>query len=122
MGKPRYFGAATREELQDVSRKDRGSRVYPEGPLTYSAVVTAILNYKDTHPNFDNLTTSAAASAVAGELRGEKRYGNVSASGARIKGEGYSIALTKGKNTNGMIVASKASEQVNADQKKKKKE
>ena len=120
MGKGRYYGMATREEKQDVSRSDRGAREYTAGPLTYSAVVTAILNYKDTHPNFDNMTTTAAASAIATELKETGRYGNVSSAGARIKGDGYSIALTKGGGTDGMIVASKASEQVNTDQKKKK--
>jgi hypothetical protein len=119
MGKARYYGMATREEKQDVSRSDRGARVYGGGPLTYSAVVTAILNYKDTHPNFDNLTTTAAASAIAKELKDTGKYGSVSASGSRIKGEGYSIALTKGGSTGGMIVASKASEQINTDKKKK---
>lgn len=122
MGKPRYYGMATREELQDISRSDRGARVYPEGPLTYNAVVTAILNYKDTHPNFDNLTTNTAADVIAKELKATGRYGNVTADGARISGNGYSIALTKGQNTNGKIVASHASERINSDQQKKKKE
>ena len=114
--KARYYGLSTKEERQDVTM---GSGVYPEtgGVLTYSAVVTAIRNYKATHPNFDNLSATAAASAIAKELDKSGKFGDVSAGGARIKGAGYSIALTKGK---GIITASKASEQVNTDKKKKK--
>lgn len=118
--KNRYYGLATREEKQDVSRQDNAARIYPEGPLTYSAVVTAILNYKKSHPNFDDLSASVAADRIATTLKETGRYGNVSAQGARISGDGYSIALTKGKGTNGMITASKASEQVKLDKKKKK--
>ena len=118
--KARYYGMATTEEVKDVSRIDRGARIYLTGPLNYNAVVTAILNYKDTHPNFDNLTTSAAASAIAKELREGGNFKGVTSSGSRIKGDGYSISLTKGRNTDGKIVASKASEQINPDEKKKK--
>ncbi len=115
--KNRYYGLATREEKQDVSRKDNAARIYPEGPLSYSAVVTAIRNYKKDHPNFDNLSAQAAASEIAKELRKEGRYDNVSAEGVRISGEGYSIALTKGRGTDGMITASKASERIKSDKK-----
>lgn len=115
--KARYYGLSTREERQDVSM---GSGVYPEtnGDLTYAAVVTAIRNYKLTHPNFDNLSATAAAAAIAKELDKTGRYGNVSSGGGRIKSDGYSISLTKSK---GMITASKASEQINTDKKRKKK-
>ena len=118
--KNRYYGLATREELQDIGRNDRASRIYP-GVLGYSAVVTAILNYKDSHPNFDNLTIQAASDRIASELTKTGLYGTVRGSGARIEGRGYSIALTKGRGTNGKIVPSKASERVSVDEKKKKK-
>ena len=115
--KARFYGLSTREERQDVSV---GSGVYPEtnGELTYAVIVTAIRNYKKNHPNFDNLSSTAAASAIAKELDKTGKYGNVSSGGGRIKGDGYSISLTKSR---GMITASKASEQVNTDKKKKKK-
>lgn len=118
--KARYYGLATREELQDVSRSDRASRIYPHD-LGYSAVITAILNYKDDHPNFDNLSTHVAAERIAAELSKQKIYGQVHANGSRVVGQGYSISLTKGNKTNGKIVPSKASEQVNTDKKRKKK-
>lgn len=114
--KARYYGLATREERQDVSRQDNAAKAYP-ATLGYAAVVAAILNYKQSHPNFDNLSATAAASAIAKELTKQGTYGHVSSGGGRIKAPGYSIALTKSKNT---IVASKASEQINSDQKKKK--
>lgn len=118
--KARYYGLATREEKQDVARQDNAAKTYPSD-LSYSAVVAAILNYKATHPNFDNLTTTAAADRIASELTKTGLYGKVSGAGSRIKGDGYSIALTKGRGTNGSITASKASEQINTDKKKKKK-
>ena len=117
--KARYYGLATREELQDVNRSDKAARIYPHD-LGYAAVVTAILNYKDNHPNFDNLTTSVAADRIAAELTKQKTYGQVHASGSKIIGQGYSISLTKGSKTNGHIVPSKASEQINTDKKQKK--
>lgn len=118
--KARYYGLATREELQDVSRSDRASRIYPHD-LGYDAVITAILNYKDNHPNFDNLSTHVAAERIAAELSKQKIYGQVHASRSKIVGQGYSISLTKGSGTNGKIVPSRASEQINTDKKRKKK-
>ena len=114
--KARYYGLSTHEERQDVSRQDNAAKIYP-ATLGYSAVVTAILNYKKTHPNFDNLSSVAAASAIAKELTKQGTYGHVSSSGGKITAPGYSISLTKSK---GMITVSKASEQISTDQRKKK--
>lgn len=118
--KARYYGIATREEKQDVTRKDNAALIYPNA-LGYSAVVTAILNYKKNHPNFDNLSTSIAADRIAGELTKTGLYGTVTGSGSRIEGGGYSIALTKGKGTGSMITASKASERTSESERRKKK-
>ena len=115
MGKARYYGLSTKEERQDVSRKDNAALIYPQ-TLGYSAVVTAVLNYKKTHPNFDSLSATSAASAIAEVLTKTGLYGHVSGSGGRITAPGYSIALTKSKGT---ITVSHASEQINEDKRKK---
>ena len=117
--KARYYGLSTREERQDVTI---GSGIYPEtnGQLTYGVVATAVRNYKANHPNFDNLTTQAAAEAIARELDKRGVYGEVTAGGGQIRqpSEGYAISLTKSKD---MITVSHASERTNIDKKKKKK-
>lgn len=118
MGKGRYYGLATQEEKQAVNI---GSGVYPDtnGVLTYEVVATAIRNYKMAHPNFDDLSVSIAADRIAEALKKTGRYGNVVSDGAKIKGsDGYSIALTKGRGTDGMIILSRASEKLGKKKKK----
>ena len=112
--KARYYGISTREERQDVTKKDKASRIYP-AEFGYNAVVTAILNYKDEFPNFDELNAARAATRIAGELTRTNLYGEVKSSNARIISGNYSISLTK---HNGLITVTKKSEQ--SDWKKKK--
>lgn len=106
--KARYYGLSTKEERQDVARKDRASRLYPR-QFGYDAVVAAILNYKDEYSNFDELNSARAASRIAGELTRTGLYGEIYSNNARIIGENYSISLTKGKD---LITPNKKSERV----------
>ncbi len=114
--KARYYGLSTKEERQDVTKKDRASRIYPE-TFGYQAVVTAILNYKDMYPNFDELNSAKAASRIAGELTRTGLYGNVRSASTRIIGENYSVALTKG---NDLITISKKTEKFDDEEDKKR--
>lgn len=113
--KARYYGISTKEERQDVNKKDRASRIYPQ-EFGYQAVVTAILNYKDEYPNFDELNAARAATRIAGELTRTGLYGEVHSSNARIISGNYSISLTKG---NGLITVTKKSEQTDEQKKKR---
>lgn len=104
--KARYYGISTKEERQDVTRKDRASRIYPN-EFGYDAVVAAILNYKDEYSNFDELNSARAATRIAGELTRTGLYGEVRSESTRIIGENYSVALTRG---NDLITVSKKTE------------
>lgn len=104
--KARYYGLATQSETKDVLRKDRAARIYPE-TFGYTAVLAAVLNYKDAHANFDELSSTLAAERIASELNRTKLYGTITSESSRISGNGYSVALTKGKD---LITISKASE------------
>lgn len=113
--KARYYGLSTKEERQDVTKKDRASRIYP-AEFGYDAVVTAILNYKDEYPNFDELNSARAANRIAGELTRTGLYGEVYSDNARIIGENYSISLTRG---NGLITVNKKSERTDIKKKRR---
>jgi hypothetical protein len=113
--KARYYGLATKEERQDVTKKDRASRIYPK-EFGYTAVVTAILNYKDNYPNFDELNSARAANRIAGELTRTGLYGEIHSENARIVGDNYSISLTR---ANGLITVNKKSEQTDFKKKKR---
>lgn len=104
--KARYYGLSTKEERQDVNKKDKASRIYPS-EFGYKAVVTAILNYKDQYPNFDELNAARAANRLAGELTRTGLYGEVHSENARIVNGDYSISVTK---SNGQITVTKKSE------------
>ena len=119
MAKARYYGLATMEEKNDV-RYGSGVQKPNNGVLSYSAVVGAIRLYKAEHPNFDDLSVNVAADRIATTLNQTGLYGSVHNAGNRIVSNGYSIALTKGKGTEGMITASHASERVGDENKKKK--
>lgn len=114
--KARYYGLSTREEKQDVMDNSRAARIYPD-ELSYNAVISAVLNYKDEHPKFDELSSGVAASAIAGVLTKTGKYGKVSSAGSRITAPGYSIALTK---SDKIITVSRKSEQVSTDRRKRK--
>lgn len=118
--KARYYGLVTKQEMQDVTT---GSGVLLDGGgvLTYAAVTTAIRNYKAKHPNFDDLSSEVAADRIATVLNKNGTFGEVHARGSRISGGGgYSIALSKGNKSNGIIYASKKSERINNDEHKKR--
>lgn len=116
--KARYYGLATKEDIDAVTV---GSGNYTSsGNLTYDAVATAIRRYKANHPNFDELATNVAATRIASELNSTGLYGNVSSQGNRIVSSGYSVALTHGRGTNGMITINRASERVGEQKKRKR--
>ena len=115
--KARYYGLSTKEERQDVARKDKAARIYPS-EFGYRAVLAAVLNYKDEYPNFDELNAARAANRIAGELTRTGLYGTITSSNARIIGENYSISLTKGKE---MITINKKSEQTSEYKRRKRK-
>lgn len=117
--KAKYYGLATQEDIQAVTI---GSGIQSDtgGVLTYNAVVTAIRAYKASHPNFDELSVGVAATRIAEKLNSDGRYGRVSSQGNRVVGEGYSVALTRGRGTQGRIVASHSSEQVGEQRKRKR--
>lgn len=105
--KARFYGISTQEEQQDVTRKDKAARIYPK-EFGYTAVVTAILNYKDEHDNFNELNSARAATRIAGELTRTGLYGEVRSDSARITNGDYTVSLTK---RDGLITVSKKSEQ-----------
>lgn len=115
--KARYYGISTREEQQDVLRKDKASRIYPQ-EFGYTAVVAAILNYKDENDDFNDFSSTLAASKIATLLTKTGLYGRVTNRSSRIIGDGYSVALTKGKE---LITINKKTEQTDIDEKRKKK-
>lgn len=116
--KARYYGLSTKED-KDAVNMGSGVLKPNNGILDYEVVATAIRKYKANHPNFDNLTKEVAASEIAKVLTDSGFYGEVDAHGARIEGgaNNYSVALTKGRGTDGQLRLSRASEEV-----KKKKE
>ena len=105
--KARYYGLSTKEEKQDVNDKSRAARIYPE-KLGYKAVVTAILNYKDENSDFNDMSASAAAKAIAKTLTNTGLYGKVSSANARVVGDNYSVSLTR---SDGIITVSHRTEQ-----------
>lgn len=119
--KDRYYGLATQGDKNAVTF---GGSAYPEngGILSYGAVTTAVRNYKATHSNFDQLSTQVAAQRIARELTETGLYGNVTAQGSRIYGKGYSVSLTSGTRTGGIITVSRASERIGeeSDQRRRK--
>ena len=112
--KARYYGLSTKEERQDMADNSRGARVYPS-EFGYRAVKAALLNYKDTHSDFNSITSSVAAGKIATLLTETGLYGKVTKSSSRVIGEGYSISLTKTKNG---ITPSRASERIEEEKKK----
>ena len=116
--KAKYYGLATQEDKNALTFG--GAHQTTGGMLTYAVVANEVRKYKHDHPNFDELSTGVAAQRIAAELNKTDRYGNVTAHGSRIVGDNYSVALTKGRGTGGMITVNHASEHVGEQQKKKK--
>ena len=102
MAKGHDYGIGTKSELDAVTV---GSGTYQsKEALTYAAVTTAIRNYKETHPNFDDLSAQVAAQKISGMLKDEG-FKNVRASGGKVTDGTTSVQLTHAKNADGRIVA-----------------
>ena len=106
--KARYYGLATKEERQDMEDKSRASRLYPV-KFGYAAIKAALLNYKDEHGGFGDLSSSAIANRLAKTLTETGLYGKITSESARIVGDTYSVSLTKHKTC---VTISKATERV----------
>ncbi len=114
--KARYYGISTKEERQDMEDKSRAARIYPE-TLGYRAVVAALLNFKDVHGSFGDMSATDVARKAATLLTNTGLYGQVISSSSRVIGENYSIAINKNRD---VITPSKSTEKNNDEYWKKK--
>lgn len=112
--KNRYYGLSTKEERQDVTDNSRAARIYPQ-TFGYKAIVTAILNYKDIDPTFNELSATNAAKTIAKTLTNTDLYGKIKSSSGRIFNDDYAISLTK---RDGLITVSHRTEQINEERKR----
>lgn len=114
--KARYYGLSTKEERQDMEDKSRAARLYPS-TLGYKAVVAALLNYKDDHGSFSDMSATDIARKAAMLLTNTGLYGEVISSSSWVIGENYAIAINKNGAT---ITPSKSTEKHNDEYWKKK--
>ena len=103
--KASYYRIPTKSEL-DNARTPRGSSEVT-GTLTEDAVYRAMQEVAKTHPNFNQLSTTAALNLVEAKLE-DRGWKDISTSGNTISGPGGArFYVRKARNNNGFVLRNK---------------